>query len=303
MNNEITCYSKIEQGMADVKSRHHNVIVDLSTKNGSLLAFSGRSELRQIRTNIEKIRVDEKKHYIDAGKKIDAMAKMLTEMILPMELSYDSAIKAEERRVDEIRIAKQRAADEVIAVRIREEERIKKEAADKIQAEKDLLAEEQRVEIEKRELEVLRQQKEINEAKDKILQEDRIRKAAADEERRKIAAAQDELREKTLRAQREIAAQENASRLKIQAEERQIRIDQQIILDANQKIQDEKIRAENEILAKERAAKDKKEKAEELRKQNKLDGYALLSKFLAKCENDDEFKTVVIFVKQWLETK
>ena len=203
---EIKCYSKIEAGLEELKKKHFGVVVDVTTKEGMVMAIKGRAELRDVRLNLEDTRKKEKKFYIEFGKKIDTKAEEILEIIQPMERYYDLEIKKEDMRKEDIRQAKIKAEQEEIAAKVREEERVKKEEADKAQAEKDRIALEEKKKFEEEQAKFRAEkekfEKEQKEIQDKKDQEERDRLA-------KIKETQDK-----------IDAENRASQLKREEEER-----------------------------------------------------------------------------------
>jgi len=109
MQQELTIYDAIEAGISELKQRHENVVIDVTTTKGMNEAIAGRAELRFVRLNIEKARKEGKEESLAYGRRVDAKAKEITAQILPLEENYHSAIKAEEERKEKERFAKQEA--------------------------------------------------------------------------------------------------------------------------------------------------------------------------------------------------
>lgn len=212
MDNEksIARYSSIEAGIADLKKRHLGVVIDVSTPQGMKLAKEGRAELKDVRIRIEKARKEEKEESLAYGRLVDSEAKRITSIIEPMEEAYDSAIKKEEYRKEQERVAKLRAEQEAIAEKIREEERVRAEEAARIQAEKDRIAAEEKKRLEE-EQEKLRLEREAFELEKKAAQE------KIDQENARITAEKKAIQEK-------IEAEERAERLKKETIEREARL-------------------------------------------------------------------------------
>lgn len=127
----IAKYSPIEAGLAALREKHHNVVVDVTTAEGLAKAKEGRSELKAVRLNLDKARKEEKEESLAYGRLVDSEAKRILEVIQPWELNYDRAIKAEEARKEEEKQAKLKAEREAEMAKLRaeveEQERIKRE--------------------------------------------------------------------------------------------------------------------------------------------------------------------------------
>lgn len=94
---------------------------DITTTAGMKEAKVLRASFRDIRTGIENARKEAKGPILEAGKKVDAVAKELTDEVVPHEQKYDAAIKAEEDRIEaekQAKIAAERARIEAIEGRI-----------------------------------------------------------------------------------------------------------------------------------------------------------------------------------------
>lgn len=105
---KVAVYNPIEAGLAELRQRHGHVLTappDVSTATGMKTAKEGRSELKTLRTSIEKARVAEKAASLAYGRLVDSEAKRITDAVEPLELAYDGAIKAEEQRIEALRQA------------------------------------------------------------------------------------------------------------------------------------------------------------------------------------------------------
>lgn len=94
---------------------------DITTSAGMKQAKELRASFRTIRTAIENARKAAKAPVIEAGKKIDEVAKEFTAEVEPHEDKYDQAVKAEEKRQADEKAAKEaaeRARIEAIESRI-----------------------------------------------------------------------------------------------------------------------------------------------------------------------------------------
>jgi hypothetical protein len=102
---KVAVYNPIEAGLAELQARHGHVLIeppDVSNPKGMKLAKEARGELKTLRTSIEKARVEEKAASLAYGRLVDSEAKRITDAVTPLELGYDTAIKAEEQRIEAI---------------------------------------------------------------------------------------------------------------------------------------------------------------------------------------------------------
>lgn len=271
-------YSVIEANLEALKSRHLNVVIDVTTAEGMKKAKEGRSELREMRLSLEDIRQRTKEPLLKLGKELDSEAKRIQAVLNPMEESYDRAIKTEEKKAEDEKQAKIKAAQEVEAERqrlAREEEdrkakaereeiaRQQKEAQDKIDADNKRLADDRvAFEAEKKAAEDKR-------LTDEKASRDRI-ESAERESRQKLEAEQkkiQEIEDKKARDAKEIKdKEENEARIKKDKEESDLR--------AARKIKDD---AEREV-----------QRLENLR----LDGYQILQTFIDRYGAMPEFKVI-----------
>lgn len=94
---------------------------NIATKEGMKQAKELRASFRDIRTGIESARKEAKGPILEAGKKVDAVAKELTDEVAPHEDKYAAEIAAEEARIEEEKqrkLAEERARIEAIEQRI-----------------------------------------------------------------------------------------------------------------------------------------------------------------------------------------
>lgn len=296
MQTTIQKYSPIEAALEDLKSRHLNVVIDVSTKEGMKKAKEGRAELKAVRIRLDNARKEEKEESLNYCRFVDSEAKRIQLILDPMEEAYDKAIKAEEKRIADEENAKIRAAQEAEA----EKQRLAKEAEEKKLAEERarLKAEEQRLaeleakyEAERKEKDRLAQEA-LDLANKKLAEE----RAALEAEKK---ATEDKRIAEEKAAKEKIEAAERESRLKIEAEEKRLK---EIKDKEEAKAREEQLKKE----AEERAEREKKEAAEreerrkqedekrsaELAKAKLLDGKEMLRTFLHRYGNITEFETV-----------
>lgn len=105
----IVNYSRTEAALATLREKYTGVQYDLTTTAGDKAARAGRLELVTLRANLEKKRKELKAPALEFGKKIDSEAARLTTDILALEEPIDKQIKADEKRRDDERRAKEAA--------------------------------------------------------------------------------------------------------------------------------------------------------------------------------------------------
>jgi colicin import membrane protein len=113
---EIAEYSQTAAALASLKTRLANVAYDVSTGKGLDIAKKDRAEVRGLRTALEAKRVELKAPALERSRLIDAEAKALTAELLSLEKPIDDQIKAEERRKEVEKAAKEQAEREAAAV-------------------------------------------------------------------------------------------------------------------------------------------------------------------------------------------
>ncbi len=257
-------YSQVEATLATLGERYRGVVYAVATKPGMIDALKARREIREIRTAIEKTRVEIKVPALKRCQQIDSEAKRITLALLALEDPIDGQIKKEETRKAEEAAAVQRAEAERIAA----EERAEREAEEKRLAG-------ERAEIARRQVELDR---------------------AEAEARAKIEANERESR-------RKIEEEERAARLKREAEEREARIDHEA-KEAALKVEREKLEAERraveEQARKDREAKEAKEREIQREKNEVLDGHAMLTAFVRRFGKLPEFSKIANTIDKFL---
>lgn len=118
-------YSHTAAELAKLKARLANVAYDVSTGKGLDIAKRDRAEVRGLRTALEAKRVELKAPALERSRLIDAEAKALTAELLALEKPIDDQIKAEERRKEAEKAAREQAEREKAAVIQRELDSIK----------------------------------------------------------------------------------------------------------------------------------------------------------------------------------
>lgn len=97
----VTQITEMDSVIAELRERYANVHFDVDTKDGLEAAKKARKEIREPRYLIENTRKAAKRPIIDLGKRLDAKAKKMTELLLEIEEPIDEAIKTEERKEEE----------------------------------------------------------------------------------------------------------------------------------------------------------------------------------------------------------
>jgi hypothetical protein len=283
MTTAIAEYSKTEAALADLAQRYKGVLFDVSTKEGLATAVKGRAELRGYRMALEKTRVEIKAPALKRAQEIDSEARRITAELLSLETPIDDQIKADERKKEAERVAKEKA----------EADRIAAEAARIKDAEEKVMAA-QRAEI-------ARQQEELAAKQRAQAQADaEARLKIADEQR--AAREKIEAEERVSRLAREEA--DRVARLAREAEEAKAKAARDAE-DARLKAERDKIEAERraveEAQRKEREAEEAKQRTI-LREQAELsDGMDMLKLFVQRFGKRDEFKFVVDAINKYLK--
>jgi membrane protein involved in colicin uptake len=91
-------YTETAAGLAELRQRHQGVVYDVTVPKEMKAAKEARANLRTLRTDLEKRRVELKAPALERCRLIDAEAKRLTEEIRALEEPIDVQIKAEEAR-------------------------------------------------------------------------------------------------------------------------------------------------------------------------------------------------------------
>jgi hypothetical protein len=120
---EIAEYNPVEAGLAELRRKYLNVVVDVSTPRALADARRARSEIREPRYETEKIRKMLKAPALAHARLIDTEAARITAALLEIETPWDQAIKVEEERLAaerEARAAAERARVVSVHARISE---------------------------------------------------------------------------------------------------------------------------------------------------------------------------------------
>ncbi|RYE43932.1 MAG: DUF1351 domain-containing protein [Hyphomicrobiales bacterium] len=108
-------YSQTAKALAELRARLAGVAYDVSTGKGLDIAKKDRAEVRSLRTALEAKRVELKAPALERSRLIDAEAKALTAALVELEKPIDDQIKAEERRKEIEKAAKEQAEREAAA--------------------------------------------------------------------------------------------------------------------------------------------------------------------------------------------
>lgn len=92
--------------LADAKTLAAAAEFDVTTTAGMAVAVKHRATFREIRVASEKARKERKAPILEIGKLLDTRQKEIEAEIEPFESRFDAAIKAEEKRKDDEKIAK-----------------------------------------------------------------------------------------------------------------------------------------------------------------------------------------------------
>lgn len=112
-------YSPIAAALAAARARYQGVVWDLTTTRGNEEARRARRELVSLRTGLEARRKELKAPLLAQAKLIDDEAKRITAELLQLEEPIDALIRADERRREEERAARE-AAERARVAGIRE---------------------------------------------------------------------------------------------------------------------------------------------------------------------------------------
>jgi hypothetical protein len=92
--------------LSDAKTLAEAAQFDVATTAGMAVAVEHRATFREIRVASEKARKERKAPILEIGKLLDIRQKEIEAEIEPFESRFDTAIKAEEKRKDDEKIAK-----------------------------------------------------------------------------------------------------------------------------------------------------------------------------------------------------
>lgn len=98
MTTEIVEYTETEKGLAELRQKYAAVVFDVTSGKGMTEAKAARAELRTLRTDLEKKRVEIKAPALKRCREIESEAQRITAELAALEDPIDASIKAEEGR-------------------------------------------------------------------------------------------------------------------------------------------------------------------------------------------------------------
>lgn len=110
----IVAFSRTESALATLRENYEGVVYDVATATGLAEAKAARKDIITHRTSLEKKRVEIKAPYLEYGRLLDTEAKRITAELESLENPIDSQIKAEEKRLADIKAE----ADRIEAARV-----------------------------------------------------------------------------------------------------------------------------------------------------------------------------------------
>jgi hypothetical protein len=102
-------YSRTAAALADLRGRYDGAIFDVATTSGLKEAKDARAEIKGYRVDLEKTRKLIKAPALERCQLIDDEAKRITAALVELEDPIDAQIKAEEKRKEDERIAREKA--------------------------------------------------------------------------------------------------------------------------------------------------------------------------------------------------
>jgi colicin import membrane protein len=112
---EIAKFSLPDARIAELKQAYGGLTI---AANGLDAVKKARAEVRSLRTGLENKRKELKADYLETGRKIDAEAKRLTELLLEVETPLDEEIKKDEAEKERIRQEKEEKEQAILNQRI-----------------------------------------------------------------------------------------------------------------------------------------------------------------------------------------
>ncbi|MES2636335.1 MAG: hypothetical protein V4605_03345 [Pseudomonadota bacterium] len=285
MTTEIAEYKPTESALADLAKRYEKVQFDVTTKEGMRSAIEGRAEIRKLRIDLEKKRVEIKAPALAKCTLIDSEARRITAVLVSLEEPIDDQIKFEERKKQEELESKIRAEKE----RIEAEEKAKRDA--------------QEAELQKQRDEIIAQQAAMRKAEEERLEAERQSRLKIEEEERAARFAREEADRK---ARAEIEAAEVAARQARQAEDDRLQAEREKIIAANRELEEKQRKEREADAARARIIQQQKDAAErekQIAAQQKLDGMNLLNHFVLIYGEQPDFKEIGDVIHKWISKK
>jgi colicin import membrane protein len=296
----IAKFNETEAGLALLRERYGAtkwVITDTASLDA---AKQARADVRDVRFALEHARKARKENLLDASRRIDAEAKRLTAAILEIETPIDEAVKAEERRREDERLAKQRAEQQRVADLAKRITDIRYRVASVAHQTAEAIAEEL---ADLRELAANPGDfQEMQAVAEQAITEtlERVTKLHADAVQREAEVAQvreqqaeiRRLKERLAEAERKQKEEADAQRLKTEAGEAKLRAEREALEAEQRKQAEERRKAEEAELATKRA--------EEQRARERMDARQMLETFRRRFGGIKEFALVTKAINQVL---
>jgi colicin import membrane protein len=108
-------FDRVALGLAELRKQYASVVYDVTTTKGMTDARAARAAIREPRYEIERIRKSAKAPILALGKKLDSEAARITGELEKLEAPIDGAIKAEEDRKEQERLARIAAEEKRVA--------------------------------------------------------------------------------------------------------------------------------------------------------------------------------------------
>jgi len=97
-------FDRVAAGLALLEKNFKGVLYEVDTPLGMAHAKAARSEIREPRYEVERLRKDAKAPILALGKRLDAEATRITNALLTLETPIDEQIKFEEARIAQEKI-------------------------------------------------------------------------------------------------------------------------------------------------------------------------------------------------------
>ena len=204
----------VELGVADeviagLKGRLTDLKAD--THQGYVTVKSAITEVRTYRTGVERARKELKKSALDWGKRVDAEARRVTDLLLEIE----TPLREEKARIDDEAERLRKEKEEAERLAIEAKERAEREAR---QAEEAAKREAERKEREAESARLAEERKRLNEERKRLEAEQREQQKEIEKERQKVASEREAI-EAEKRAVEEKARKERESKEATEREE------------------------------------------------------------------------------------
>ena len=276
MTTEIVSYSATEAAGAGLAAKYAKVVFDVTKPEGMADAKSAYKEINTHSITLEAARKKEKAESLAYGRKVDAEAERIAVQLDALRLPIKAMIETETKREEREREEKVQAE----IARLAGEEKARKDAEEaKLAAD--------RAEIARRQEEVAKAERESRER----------REAEERESRRKIEEQEREARAKQEALDREAKAKRDAEEAVLNAERDRVAAAAREVEERERAAR----QAEEDRQRKEREAQEAVAR-EALRKKNEsLDGWAILSNFVKRYAKVEEFDGVVADLNKHLK--